>query len=141
MGHNKSLIKRTTADRVIKEIIERAKEINNDDSYTYGVKALYVFGSYLTTDKPMIGDLDILVDTYWKDDIKDPIFNERVEAERKLCNRGSFIDHIYYPFERVIRRLKNRSRTLSLHRIDEKDYIGEHKLIYDGSEYIFKGNK
>ena len=119
-----ALIKRETAERILGEVIERAKEINADDSYSCGIREIRLFGSVLTTNKPMVGDIDLMVSCmYKKSPINDYEFNKKLDQEREGCN-GYFIESLFYPHNRALKRLKNRSRTISIHDISEFDYSG-----------------
>ena len=55
-------VTRRRADAIISEITERAKEINENDSFAYRVAKVAVFGSYLNSDKAKLGDLDLAAD-------------------------------------------------------------------------------
>ena len=79
----------------------------------------------------MVGDLDILIDVEKKEMDNDE-YLRRTDIERNLCKSTTYLDWFFYPYSRVIRKLKNRSRTLSLHKMDEKPHIGECKRVFKG---------
>ena len=125
-------IKRTTATRVLAELIERAKEVNADLTHTYGVERLDVFGSYLKEDGEYVGDLDILFRVVQKCPSQAPNrkqFLKDMEEEQLTCEAGG-IAMYFYPYERVLKKLKNGSHTISLHPIDEDNPDGPRKNVF-----------
>lgn len=131
-----ALIKRETAERTLNEVIERAKEINADDSYSCGIREIRLFGSVLNTDKPMVGDLDLMVNCEFKKSTTDAEFEKRLEQERAQCN-GYFIESLFYPYNRALKRLKNRSHTVSLHEISEfanTEIMTQSKQVFENKE-------
>jgi hypothetical protein len=130
-------LRRETAERLIADVVERARMINRDSSLAYRVRLLAVFGSALTgTEHP--NDVDIackLVPRFAGEK------QEILEDERR-ASRGSFINTFEWaawPKLEVLQKLKSRSRGLSiqdfgistLERIDHKlvfsDDTGRHR--------------
>ena len=132
-----ALIKRETAERILDEVIERAKEINADDSYSCGIREIRLFGSVLNTNKPMVGDLDLMVSCmYKKSPVDDHEFSKQLDQERAEC-KGYYIESLFYPYNRALKRLKNRSRTISIHDISEFDFAGvkiESKQVFENKD-------
>jgi predicted nucleotidyltransferase len=56
-------VKRTTAKKIIDELPVRAEKINHDDKQIHIIKRIAVYGSYVSTDKELLGDLDLAVET------------------------------------------------------------------------------
>ena len=52
-------IRRSIADRMVKELQERILEINSDDRYAYKVGRAVIFGSYVNSDCDTLGDIDV----------------------------------------------------------------------------------
>lgn len=139
MAAKKTLnISRKTADRIVSEVVERAKEINASPypKFMHFVKKIAVFGSYLT-DKEKLGDVDIAV-----------LFERREEFESgdsekdgleciRIHNKNvyDFFEVLYFP-ERIVKQtLRNKSKSLSIHEYDElermaKKWDTKHKVIY-----------
>lgn len=70
-GHKKNVgVSRKTAQRLNAELSVRASGIDDDPRFIYGVARLAVFGSYVSSDKPKLGDIDIAVELGPKE--KDP---------------------------------------------------------------------
>ena len=132
-------ISRKTADRIVSEVIERAKEINASSfpKFMLSVKKIAVFGSYLT-DKEKLGDVDIAV--LWE--------------RRKECEKGDWhtnalkcieihkksvpdwFQQFDFPHMIVRQTLRNRSKSLSIHAYDElermaKEWDTKYKVIYE----------
>lgn len=96
-------ITRATADRALKEFLERCHRVNSDPGYHYYVKRCLLFGSYLS-ESDRIGDVDLALD-----------------IRRKLNAPPVDLVHPFGEYERVCRYLKSRSRSLSLHILHEED--------------------
>ncbi len=89
-------ISRKKANGMVADIARRAEEINQDPDATQRVKAIYVYGSYLT-DKPLLGDLDIAVSVVLnrpKDEsYKEWKLRDRAWAEKAHCKEGEKAVH------------------------------------------------
>ena len=122
-------LRRETAEKLIADVVERARMINRDSSLAYRVRLLAVFGSALTsTERP--NDVDIACKLA-------PRFagekQEILEDERR-ASRGSFINTFEWaawPKLEVLKKLKSRSRGLSIQDfgISTLERI-DHKLVF-----------
>ncbi len=54
-------IRRTTADRLLSDLLERIEKLNGDDRFLGRVRKAVVFGSYIG-DADHIGDIDVAVE-------------------------------------------------------------------------------
>lgn len=105
---------RAKADELILQAVTRAMEIAQDPDFTLEVKRMVLFGSYLDPQVQDLGDVDIAIDI----DMKKGMTQEDLQAERdreadrgrQFGNYGSFL---VWPYERVLRYLKNRKPGLS----------------------------
>jgi len=131
-------VTRKTANRIYFEFMERVKQVNNDPCFLMKVKKVVVFGSYLG-DSPKLNDIDIAVELDWKEDHPRFVGEERPqavldyvhEAQKKGKHFNTFIDQISWPEDEVKLYLKSRSRTLSLHPINDKILdIVESKVVF-----------
>lgn len=112
-GNKERRMHRKTADRLLAGAIERAKDINADPRYCYTIERMVVFGSYANSDRDDLGDLDIavqLVPRYFEDD-------PHWEEARSRYRGGDFIMRHVWPMEEVMRRIRNKSAYISIHRI------------------------
>jgi len=131
-------IDRTKADALVAGLIERAKEINDDDRFVLIVTELRAFGSYIEPDKADLGDVDIAFAVEVK-----PGFNKGdVTGLSKRTQRSflgitprNFLEFLFLPRKVVLRTLKNRSPYLSLHPIEDLAKIGvTGRPIFKGDE-------
>ena len=117
-------IKRKTADRLVRELLERVGQVNKGP-YAYRVVRVLAFGSYLS-DIATLGDVDLVVELEQRDPHRHrEVADARIEAAiQGGRNFGSYVEAIAWPEQEVLRLLKNRSRYLSLHRAGELAALG-----------------
>jgi hypothetical protein len=145
-------IKRVTADRMLADIVDRAKQINSDAKYCYVVRALVVFGSYLDDTKMILGDLDMgffsegrhsqgpcSMDEYVKasgarHDAHMASIARAVAGGRRF---STFIDRMCWPKTEFVRALKGGSPGLSLHDIADDD---ERAMVLAGPHHVVFGS-
>ncbi len=116
---SKSLIKplpRAVADRLIGEMLERARAINRDPAFLFYVSEISLFGSYLT-DAQELGDIDVALEFGRR--MSDPVkFRKAVVARaRELApDRYFYLASDEWSFLRNETRkaLKNRNRYLQI---------------------------
>ncbi|MFI5304436.1 MAG: nucleotidyltransferase domain-containing protein [Nitrospiria bacterium] len=127
-------IKRETADRILKELVEAAGKINSSPKtqFMYFVSKLVVFGSYLTL-KEKLGDIDVAIEI-------EPRWKTEEEYNRwlpEVCEKKQLgLARIYYPYQKILSTLRNRSKSLSFHpmfEIVQQKY--PHKIIYERDFY------
>jgi hypothetical protein len=124
---NARLIRRSTAERLVSEFLQRVEAVNNDPKFCFWIDEVLVFGSFLT-DSETLGDVDLgLSYTSRTDDKKD--FDQLSEARIKEAEAAGrdfprFIDRLFWPLREIQLMLRNRSGSLSLH-----DLRGERELI------------
>jgi predicted nucleotidyltransferase len=112
-------ILRTTAEKKLREILVRIEQVNQDPYYLYKIKKAAIFGSYLT-DAEFLGDLDIAIELVSvEDDLQ-----KRIQLETARINQTDRVFHntverAFWPQEEVYRLLKGRSRTISLHSLND----------------------
>ena len=132
---------RTTADRLVSNVIERARAINADPDMLNWVTKVALFGSHLKG-KERPGDVDIAYQLQrresdgarWR-----KAAMERVRAAHAAGRRFStYIDELGWDQDEVRLKLKNRSAGLSLHGwwdleglIRETKGTIEYRLIYE----------
>lgn len=120
-------IRRATADRLLRELLDRVDAVNADAALVYCVTEVAVFGSYLGSDDTLSDvDVGVRVESRLPPDV------DRVahgEARVRLAQKNgrvfrSWFEELLWPYKEVWLRLKSRSRGLSLHNLD-KDGIFE----------------
>jgi hypothetical protein len=120
-------IDRAKADALVAGLIERAKQINEDDRFVLRVTELRAFGSYIEPDKNDLGDVDIAFAVEVKPgfDAKDVTgLSKRTERLFPHIPPRNFLEFLFLPRKVVLRTLKNRSPYLSLHPIEDLEKIG-----------------
>jgi len=113
---------RPAVERKLQEFIDRIRQVNHDEQFVFRVAKAVVFGSYLSA-KARISDIDIgiLLEPKEKDREKwEALKAKRIqkahEAGRTFHN---IMDQVYWPEKEVLLFLKSRSRSLSLHSMEE----------------------
>lgn len=120
-GINKKSIgvTRETAKKIILEITETAKRINQDSESLYKVKLLGVFGSYVNSDKDKLGDIDFFFTIAPKDGVTEKMIRDANEKLMTETDKSSFflktMARSYKMKELTLRRLKNKHISVSLH--------------------------
>jgi len=126
---------RTSADKMLKEFLERVKTVNKNPIYIYKVRLAVLFGSYLST-KERISDIDIGLDLVPK--ISDPKkFNELRQKKIQEALRGgrrfrNISEEAYWPLTEVWQFLRSRSRSLSF-----VSYADHKEIIEQANHMIF----
>lgn len=124
------MIRRTTAQVTLDEVVERARRLNEEGGWLYRVTLVAVFGSYLTTEKPLLGDLDLGVETAPVRRVDDAFIREEVELGYTLGAR-SWIAAVFRAREDILRAMRGRRRA-SLHDYRELvDCQYPHRVVYE----------
>jgi hypothetical protein len=111
--------------------MKRVNILNMGDTYAYTVESIVLFGSMLS-DKKLLGDVDLAIELQ-------PALPNREWFERWLeyrCSRaidsgrrfGTTLERLAWPRTEVFRYLKSRSRSLSLHSLE--DLVAMDKVHY-----------
>lgn len=107
---------RSTADRLVADLVERAHVVERDTRFLCVVTRLAVFGSYLDETRDRVGDIDLLLDFEPRE--PDP---ERRRAAFDAHSAASgrrfakFLDQLARPERHVKQYLRARSKHLSFH--------------------------
>ena len=110
-------IKRETADRMVPEFMERVAKVNSDDRYLFRFSRVVLFGSYVNSDRPKIGDIDIgfELEPKWSGETFQAICAAKSDFE---CPSGhDLVFRIFWPKEEALRAAKGGNRYISLHNI------------------------
>ena len=110
-------ITRASAERVLRELLDRVLAVNDRSELAYRVESVVVFGSYLSKTE-RLNDLDIAVELKARRD-DDASFESlrKASMERALASGRRFrnvVEEVGWPQIEVLSILKNRSRTISL---------------------------
>ncbi|WP_258046211.1 hypothetical protein [Leifsonia shinshuensis] len=107
-------ISRKTADRLVAELVERAKKFNADPTYVVSVARLRVFGSYQREDVDPLGDVDVELIIAFR-----PNEEERTGAVKRYSKASgrrfnSYLDELFWPETELRQILKNRSAAINI---------------------------
>ena len=124
-----SPLRKKTAERLVEEVVKRAQIINLDMRLAYGVQELILFGSVMRgADRP--NDVDIgckLIPRFQGE-------QQRIVEDQRRTMKGTFrntIEWAYWPKFEILRRLKCRSRGLSIHEKSDWALGGiDHQVIF-----------
>ncbi len=115
-------ISRGTAERVLREFMDRVNAVNASKEYAFKVKSAVLFGSILSS-MERLGDVDVAVDLQRRilDSAK---FRQQCDHRRHSAQEqgrafSTAIDWVTWPKREVVLQLKARSRGLSLHGFDQ----------------------
>lgn len=118
-----SPLNKEKADKLFKEFMERVEEINTNDYYLYKVSKIVLFGSYIDPEKTDFSDIDIAFELAPKTKNHEEFsrLNDLRIAEAEAAGKSfpTFFDQIAYTERVVILKLKNKSRYISLHRMED----------------------
>lgn len=126
-------LSRKRADELLAGVLERAAKINEDPSFTWGVKRIIVFGSYLDPSKEKLGDLDIALEIDRKpgltyDDDKAQT-NKDEEAGQRFQNLSV---QLGWQQIKVMKTLKAGKQGISLHDADR-----DRKVLEKGPTKVY----
>ncbi len=134
-------LRRTTAERLVNDVIARACEIERDHRFVYVVKRLAVFGSYLEPARDRLGDVDLLLEVEPRD--ADPerrrlAFEEHMRGAVARGKRfGSFLDELAWPETEVKQYLRGRSKHVLFHSpSDAVAAAAEQRVLYDRASVV-----
>lgn len=111
------------ADKEFSEFMKRVENLNQNNEFIYQVKRIVIFGSYLNPENKDFGDIDIGIELEPR--IKDEKAFELAENEiiSNAIENGkvfsNIVDELFYPQDLVFKYLKNKSRYISIHRMDQ----------------------
>jgi hypothetical protein len=132
-------IKRTTAERILDELVARATALNASDDYGFRVDALIIFGSYLDQTRERLGDVDV---GYVISSRHPRGSKEFAEADRRAHKRAqaagrqlaSIVDQVFWPDHEFRLALKSGTAGLSLHDARGPDAkliaAGPHRVVF-----------
>jgi hypothetical protein len=115
-------ISRGTADRVLREFMDRMKALNASKKYAFKVRSAVLFGSMLSS-VDRLGDVDVAIDLQRR--ISDSArFRQQCDRRRHLAEEqgrefATAIEWATWPEREVVLQLKGRSHCLSLHGFDQ----------------------
>jgi hypothetical protein len=131
-GASARLFRRKTAERVLNQVIDRARAINAGD-YAYDVRCIVVFGSYLSG-RPKVGDLDLAISLVRRAHPGKDWMQYSAHFRQRAPSGVSFLDELCWPEIEVWRFLKSRSHVVSIMSLDADNECvvtnGPYKVVF-----------
>lgn len=104
-------ISRKTADRLVTELVGRARDYNAEPGKPLFIDQLRIFGSYLDPNIDPLGDVDIELSYGWRS--TDP--QSRIDYTKSSGKHfADYMDELFWPEKELIQRLRNRSAVLNI---------------------------
>jgi predicted nucleotidyltransferase len=123
-------LRRETAERLVRELLGRARLMNADNTWAYRVRMLVLFGSYARgVERPNDIDIGCELHPRWSGEKQ-----QRTEQERRDKRGGRFrnmSEWAAWPKLEVIRYLRASARGLSIHQLDDWIRTTEHTVIFE----------
>jgi hypothetical protein len=122
--------KRLKADRMVADMLARARSINSNSSLLYWVDEIHAFGGYVKTPMPSdLGDIDLII--YWKRKPVPRWYEDYREWCRERARRAGKDDfHFYdYGLTEVRRLLRARNAYLSFHDPEQRKHLKKDAVI------------
>lgn len=127
-------VKRQSVEPLLNDLINQAKYINSHPDpkqFPLTVKKLWVYGSYLNSNKDKLGDIDIFYEFEhrWDDPVKGSYFFLNRDQPSSIRN---IIDQISYDQILTLKFLRNKHRSFSFHDIRDLPHFlpSEKEMIY-----------
>ena len=136
-------VSRERADQEILALVRRAEWIMDDPDHMVYMRAIIIFGSYVDTDKSLLGDLDVGICFGVKDDYKhlnDEQWASLARGIRARASSGSEADDISdyraWAEDHMLSYLKGDQEFISMHRTREVETLRVQKIrwIYDAKK-------
>ena len=124
-------LKRSTAERLLREITERARAINRRSDLPLRISRMVVFGSYVNSQKERLGDLDMMV---WLDKVGDQAIHaslrqDRINLRDSISPFRTIFQRYAWPELEMFQMLRGRSVGLSIHTDAEEDLLKPGEFI------------
>jgi predicted nucleotidyltransferase len=131
-------IKRATAERHLKGVIERAEAFNTNAKYLVDIVQLAVFGSYLNPTVDRLGDLDlwVVLRSRLPDDLDgDERTTRRLDYAYRTGRRfPQFIDALTWAEDEAVLYLRHRSPVINITRQDITEFAERWDVVYTLAE-------
>lgn len=121
-------ISRRTAERLVAEMLERARDYNSDSSKPYYVQRLRIFGSYLDKTIDPLGDVDVELVIGHR--VTDPqaLLQYAADSRRKF---QTFMDQLMWPQKEIVQILRNRSASINITLEDIEQITDRVETVYE----------
>jgi hypothetical protein len=120
-------ITRSTADRLVAGLLERARLYNADPGMPLFVERLRIFGSYLDPTVDPLGDVDVELSFGMR--TRD---HQKISAYVRASGRtfDSFMGELFWPQKELIQKLRNRSTAINITTENIDNITNKARLVY-----------
>lgn len=124
-------ITRATAERHLRDFVERVRTYNADRSKPYSITHVTVFGSYLDRAQDRLGDLDLAIQVVHR--VNSDEYGKRRDAVIKASGRqfGSYIDRLTWPLRELVQFLRDRKPAINITDEDVTVLTGQWSKVYE----------
>lgn len=132
-------VKRSTADRVLNEFLERVNELVDRDEYLYSVRRVVLFGSMLDANRQTVNDIDLVVELVPKESDRERSNTlDRDYAHAQIAKGrhfSNYVEQLFAARNDTLKFLRRRSRLLNFHRFDDEVWQqADHRVIYQAED-------
>jgi predicted nucleotidyltransferase len=123
-------LRRETAERLISQVIDRARALNRDEKWAYRIGRLAIFGSCVCgPQRP--NDVDIACELLPRFKGEEQQLKEQVRRQARDEVFRNVVQWASWPRLEVLRFLKGRARGLSIHELDKWVLnLEDHRIIF-----------
>ncbi|MBV9500808.1 MAG: hypothetical protein JO138_15660 [Acidobacteriaceae bacterium] len=123
-------LRRKTAERLISEVIDRARSLNRDEKWPYRIGRLVIFGSCARgAERP--NDVDIACELVPRFKGEEQRLKEQIRRRGRDVVFRSVVQWASWPRLEVLRFLKGGACGLSIHELDKWVLnLDEHRIIF-----------
>ncbi|WP_055667912.1 hypothetical protein [Desnuesiella massiliensis] len=127
-------VTRKYAEKVLLEIPKIADSINKDAKHFQLITKIAVYGSYISTNKEILGDLDLAVEV--KNKYEENEHSSKLFQLINSFNSGSYIERLFKANDYVYKCLVNGKKCLHINPYNVLEISGlsediDYKIIYD----------
>jgi hypothetical protein len=126
-------IKRSSVDKLLIDLLKRAEIINADPNYAKYIDRIEVFGSYITTDKEYLGDVDLFVEM--SNRYNQAKIHKEMHIFGKGCPYTDSMSRLFWIMGRAEKDLKAKKNSFEFHPYEEKKLLNvpenQCRLLYE----------
>lgn len=123
-------ISRKTADRLVAELVGRARAVNADRSLLISVRRLRIFGSYLREEVDQLGDVDVELVMARRIPSDEYVAAARAYADASGRTFGNYVQYLGWPERELRQKLRNRSTAINITTEDVDDLTAVSRVVY-----------
>lgn len=118
-------LSRPKAEAMLEDLKKRIEHVNSDAAFTWYVRRIVVFGSFLDPSRQQLGDLDVAVEILRKPGLTGEDDKALTLRDERNGKKFKGEERYYWPGRKVEAFLKNGQQGLSLHGVVQEGEILE----------------